>query len=70
MKKAILWVVLLAVAIIFKILQPPYEIGWRVDPYTHRGVNVGDVIFWSLLIIVEVLVLVELAHRWRSGMLR
>lgn len=72
MKKEIPWIVILIVAAVIKILQVPsgYAISWRVDQYTHRAVALSNVIFWALLIIVAVLILIELARRWRGGMPR
>ena len=72
MKKEVRWMVILIVAAVIKIFQVPsgFAISWRVDQHTHRGVALSNVIFWALLIMVAVLILIELAHRWRGGMRR
>jgi hypothetical protein len=72
MKKEMVWVVLLVVAVLVKIFQVPSSIGisWGVDQHTHRGVPLSDVMFWGLLIIVGVLMLIRGAPLagWHAAM--
>jgi hypothetical protein len=72
MKKEILWIAILVAAVLVKVFNVPsnYGISWRVSADTHRGVAMSSVIFWALLVIVAIWVLIDLAHRWRAGMLR
>ena len=71
MKKEILWIALVVVAAAVKIFNIPsnWEVGWTVAPGLRRGEPMSTVIFFALLAIVTIWVLVDLALRWRAGML-
>lgn len=72
MKKEILWMALLVVAVLVKIFNVPsnYAIGWPLSPDTRLAIPMSTVIFWVLLGVLAIWVLIDLAHRWRAGILR
>jgi hypothetical protein len=72
MKKEILWLALVVVAAAVKVFDIPsnWGISFPVSADTHRGVPMSSVIFWTLLLVVAIWVLIDLAQRWRAGMLR
>jgi len=68
MKKLILWVALLALAIVVRVLPSGgFGLGWTVDKYTHRATSLNILAFWAILIIVAILVFAEIIKRMRAG---
>jgi hypothetical protein len=50
-KEVIVWLVIFACAVAIRLSGLPrgFDLAWRVDPNTHRGVAVSVVLFWVLL---------------------
>ena len=54
MRKVIVWLVILACAVAIRLSGLPrgFDVGWRVDPNTHRGVALSVVLFWVFVTVL------------------
>ena len=60
MKNLIVSLVLLAGAVIVRVLRPfSSDLAWRADKYTHRGISINVLVFWTIVAISAVLLILE-----------
>jgi hypothetical protein len=59
---------LLLAAMLFRVLPiGHFDLAWRVDEYTHRGISLNALIFWILLLAAALLFTIAIIQRLRAS---